>query len=80
MIKHYAHHVIEPKYLIVYRVLKINESTLLLVTPNGRECTMNDNNVQPASTLKLIKKAWDSFLKSIQTNHQNHDYNLRSHS
>ena len=61
-----------------YRVLKIlNESTLLLVTPNRRECKMNINSVKPATTLELIENAWDSFLNLIKSNHQNHDYNPR---
>ena len=64
-----------------YRVLKIlNKSTLLLVTPNDRECKTNINDVKPATTLELIENAWDSLLNSIKTNHQNYDYNLRPHS
>ena len=59
-----------------YRALKIhNESTLLLVTPSGRECKTNINKVAPATTLKLTEIAQDSFLKSIKTNHKNSDYN-----
>ena len=37
IIKNCAHHVFEPKYLLGYNVLKIiNDSTLMLVTPNDK--------------------------------------------
>ena len=50
-----------------YRILKIlNESTLLLVTPNGRECRANINNVKPCTTLELIENAWDTSLNAIK--------------
>ena len=46
------------KYKMDYRVLKIiNESTLLLVTPNVIELETNINNVKPAPMLKLIEYA-----------------------
>ena len=54
-----------------------NESTLLIVTPNGRECKMNINNQKPCSTLELIESVWNPFLNCIKMKHQNHDYNLR---
>ena len=67
-------------YLMNYRQLKIiNQSTLLLEKANGREHKTNINNVIPVSTLEAIENAWDSFLHSIKTSHQNHDYNLRPH-
>ena len=54
-----------------YTVLKIiNKSTLLLVTPNGKECEMNINDVKPCTTLALGGNAWNLFLNSIKTNHQ----------
>ena len=38
MVKNHAHHTYEPKYLLDYKVLKIlNDSTHLLITPNGKE-------------------------------------------
>ena len=38
MIKNHAYHTFEPKYLLDYNVLKIlNDSTLLFITPNGKE-------------------------------------------
>ena len=50
-----------------YRVLKmLNKSTQLLVKTNGREYKTNINNVKPATRLKLIKNAWDSFLNLIK--------------
>ena len=50
-----------------YRMLKIlNESTLLLVTPSGKECKRNFNDVKPCTTLELIENAWNSFLNSIK--------------
>ena len=78
MNENHACHICEPKWLIDYRVPKIiNKSTLLLVTPNGKEHKTNINHVKPATTLKLIEEVWDSFLNSIKMNCQNHDYNLR---
>ena len=51
-----------------YIALKIIiESRLPLVTPNGRVCKTNINDVKPASMLELIENAWNSFLKSIKT-------------
>ena len=80
MVRNHAHQTLQPKYLMHYRVLKIlKESTLLLITFNGRECKMNINDVKPCTTLELVKNALSSFLNSIKTNHQNHDYNLRPH-
>ena len=39
MLNNHAHHTPKPKYLMDYRVLEtLSQSTLLLVTPNGREC------------------------------------------
>ena len=63
MVKSHACHTFEPKYLVDYSVMKIiNDSTLLVVTPNGRECKINSKDVKLASTLKPIENAWDSFL------------------
>ena len=50
-----------------------------MVTLNGRKCKMNINNVKPCTILELIENAWYSFMNSIETKHQNHDYNLRPH-
>ena len=59
LVKNHADSAFEPKYLMDYRVLKIlNESTLLLVTPNSRKCKTNINNVKPSTTLELIENAW----------------------
>ena len=62
MVKNYTCHVFKPMYLKGYRLLKIlNESTLLLVTPNGRVCKTN-NDLKSAVTLKVIENAWHLFL------------------
>ena len=77
MFKNQTCHTFESKYLLDYRVLKIlNDSTLLLVTLNGKERKPNVNDVKPSSTSELIEKAWASFLGSIKSNHQNSTYNL----
>ena len=50
-----------------YRVLEIlNESTLLLGTPNGKVHKMNINDMKPCSTSELIEDAWNLFLNSIR--------------
>ena len=62
MFKNHAHHTFEPKYLLDYRVLKIlNDSSLLLVTPNGKERKTNINDVKPCNTSELIENVWDSW-------------------
>ena len=78
MVTNHTHHTFKPKYLIDYRVLKIlNESTLLLVTPTGREHKTKINDVKPCTILELIENVWKTFPNSIKRRHQNHDYNLR---
>ena len=81
MVKNHTHHSFEPKYLVDYRLLEIlNENTLLLVTPNGREVKTHINDVKPATKLTLAEYAWNSFLNLIKTKHENCDYSLRLHS
>ena len=78
MVKNHAHHTFDPKYLMVYRVPKtLHKSTLLLVTPNGREQKMNIDNVKPCTTLELFENTWNLFLESMKTKCLNHDYKLR---
>ena len=68
-------------HLMDYRVMKtFNESTLLLVTHNGKECKTDINDMKPATTLVLIENAWGSFLNALKTNCKIYDYNLRLHS
>ena len=79
MVKNHTHHTFEPKYLLDYRVLKIiNESTLFLIMPNGKERRTNINDVKPCSTIELTENAWDSFLDSIKTKCENCSYSLGS--
>ena len=60
MVKNYAHHAFEPKYLLDYRVLKIcNDSTLLLGMPNGKERKTNINDFKLCITTLLVENAWD---------------------
>ena len=55
LVKNYACHAFDPKYLIDYRVPNVlNESTLLLVTPNDKQHKTNINDANPATTLKII--------------------------
>ena len=68
MVRNYIHQTSEPKYITDHRVLKIlNESTLLLVTLNEKECKMNTNDLKPCTKLELAENAWNSFLNSIKT-------------
>ena len=68
MVKNNAHHTFKPKYLLDSRILKIlNYSTLLLVTPNGKERIRNINTVKHCSTSELIENVWDSFLGSSKS-------------
>ena len=55
----------------------LNDCTLLLITPNCKGRKTNINDVKPCSITELVKNAWDSFLSSIKTKHQNCYHNLR---
>ena len=78
IVRNHACLTLEPKYLTDYRVLKIlNESTLPVVTPNGKECKRNINDVMPCTTLELVENAWSSFLNSIKIYLPSHEYSLR---
>ena len=78
MVKNHACHTFEPEYLLDYKVVKIiNDSTLLLITPNGKERKTNINDVKYCSTTELVENTWGSFLGSIKTKCQNCTYNLR---
>ena len=58
MAMNHTYHNPEPMCLLDYRVLKIlNDSTLLLVTPNGKERKTNVNDVKPCSTTQLVENA-----------------------
>ena len=78
MVKNHACHTFEPKHLLDYKILKIvNDSTLLLITPNGKERKENSNDVKRGSTTELVENVWDLFLGSIKTKCQDYRYNLR---
>ena len=79
MVKNHAHHTFEPKYLLDYRVLKIlNDRTLLLIMPYGKERNVND--VKPCSTTELMENAWNSILGSVKNKSLNCSYNFRPQS
>ena len=78
LVRCHAHQTFKLKYLTNYRVLKIlNENTLLLGTPNGKECKMNINDMKLCTILELVENAWKSFLNSIKPNHSSHEYGPR---
>ena len=65
MVRNHPHHTVDPKYLLDYWVLQIlNDSTLLLVTHDGKETKTNINDAKLCSTSQLVENAWDSFLGS----------------
>ena len=69
MLKHHTRHTFEAKYLLDYRVLcQFNESTLLLLTPGGKECKTNIGDVKPCTMTDLIESAWESFIISVCNN------------
>ena len=77
MVKNHACHTFEPNDLLDYKVLRmINDSTLLLITPNGKERKTNINDVKPCSTTELVENIWNSFLGSVRTKHKNCSYNI----
>ena len=55
----------------------LNDNTLFLMMPNGKERKTNINDAKPYSTTELVGNAWHSFLRSIKTKHQNYKKNLR---
>ena len=80
MVKNHVHLIFKPKYLLDYRVLKIlHNITLLLVTPNDKERKTNIN-VNPCSTLELIKMlgihSWASSKSTLKIPHITSDLGL----
>ena len=68
MVRNDMHWAFEPKYITDYRILKIlHESTLLLVTPNGKECKMNINDVKPCAIVELVEIAWNTIPQLYKT-------------
>ena len=77
MVKSHACHIFNPKYLLDYKELTvIDDSTLLLVMPNGKEIKTNINDVELFSTTEHVENAQDSFLDPIMTKHKNYSYNI----
>ena len=75
MVKNHVCHAFKPTHLLDYNVVRIlNDSTLLLITPNCKERKTNISNVKPCSTVELVKNAWNSFLGPLKTKHQNCNY------
>ena len=80
IVKNHTCHTFEPKYLPDYNVLKVlDDSTPLLMTPNGKERKANINNVKPCKKTELVKNAWNSFLSLEKNKCQNCNYSLRPH-
>ena len=68
MVQNHAYQTFEPKYVIDYRALKvINKSTLLFVTPNGKECKTNINDMKPYTSLEQTEDAWNLVQISMKT-------------
>ena len=64
MVKNHVCHTLKPKYLLEYNILKIlSDSTLMLITPNGKERKANINDVKPCSRTELIKKCSELIFK-----------------
>ena len=61
MVKNNAHHTFELKCLLDYGVLKIlNDGSLLLIMPNGKEGKTNINDIKLYSTKDIVENAWGS--------------------
>ena len=55
MVKHHARDTFEAKYLSDYSILcQVNEHTLLLLTPDGKEWKTNIGDVKPCTMAELI--------------------------
>ena len=60
MVKPHAHHTFKHKYLFDYKVLKIpNDTILLLTTPNEKERKANIDDDNPCSTTDHKENTWD---------------------
>ena len=56
MVRNHAQQTSELQYLADDRALKmLNDRILLLVTPSGKECKMNINDVKLCTTLELVE-------------------------
>ena len=78
IVRHHTRHTFEAKYLSDYRFLyQVNECTLLLLTPDGKERKTNIGDVKPCTTAQLIESAWDSFILSVHNKPINMHYKLR---
>ena len=58
MVRNHICQTSDPRHLKDYRVFKkVNESTLLLVIPNGKVCKTTINDVKPHATFEPIGEA-----------------------
>ena len=64
-----------------YRILKIvNESTLLIESPNGKTCQININDAKSVSALTATDNALQEFKESMRRKEHTHLYTLQSSS
>ena len=72
----------EPTYIFDHRVSGIlNNSTVMLTTPDGKEKKCNIHHIKPVTPLDVFTYAFDQFQESIKKNAcdtSQHQYNLRS--
>ena len=73
-----AMHVIHSNQLLNgLQSLKIlHDCTTLLMLPNEKERKTNIDDIKSCSTRELLENAWDSFLSSVKTKHQNYSNNV----
>ena len=73
----------DPKYLVNHRVVQIvNESVVILQTPDGKEKRCNIHNLKPISTSQVFTLAFQDFQESVTCHKEEaeqaaHGYNLR---
>ena len=72
----------DPTYIYGHRVWGIlNDSTVMLTTPNGKEEKCNIHRIKPVTPIDGSTNAFDQFKDSIKKNPcdtAQHHYNLRS--
>ena len=81
-IKDHCKGTFDPTYILDHGVLGIlNNSTVMLTTPDGKEKKCNIHHMKPVTPVDVFTNAFDQFLDSIKKylcDTAQHQYNLRS--
>ena len=62
---HHPRHTLKPSTFPIIVLHQLNECTLLLLTPDGKERKTITGDVKPCTMADLTESAWDSFILSF---------------